>query len=565
MARAARTMKRPARPLSVVCALPALAVLAAATAGTWAAAPAPTSVGAAAAQPVLVVALPADIRSTNPGVDRDDATDGVLLHVVEGLVGYRENGSVGPLLAQDVARSGDGRSYTFRLRKGVKFHNGAPLTSAEVAWSWRRYMDPKTQWRCLAEFDGRGAFKVTDVSTPDPYTIVLRLDKPSALFLDTLARTDCGMAAVLHPASVKADGSWDRPIGTGPFMFSDWKRGESVTLGAFKDYQSPPGSRPDGYTGLKQALVDSVRFSVASGPAATRDALASGTADAGPISTTEAQELTFGTSYNARLAGRAVAGSAPRPGEAVKVLIARQANKNALLLQTRDPVLKDERIRRAIAMALDTRALVAVASEGMAAVNPSAVPLGSSYHTAVHKNGVAHDPVQARKLLAQAGYRGEKITIQANQRANVPSHTIALRAQAMLREVGVAAEVEVLDWPVQLERYAKGDFQISSFTYSPRLDPGLSYEQFTGNKNAQARKVWDDPAARRLVEASLAESDPKNRQALFDEAHALMLKQVPLVLLYNGIDTWGVRRRVSGFSVWEGKPRAWNTRVGAQR
>jgi peptide/nickel transport system substrate-binding protein len=527
--------------------------------------------GPAVAQAVLVVSQPADIRATQPGVDRDNTTDGVLLHVVEGLVAYRENGSVGPLLAQDVKVSKDGLTYTFQLRKGVKFHNGAPMTARDVAWNWRRYMEPKTQWRCLGEFDGRGSAKVVSASAPDPFTFVMRLDKPSAVFLDTLARTDCGMTGIVHSSSLKSDGTWDKPIGTGPFAFTEWKRGESVTLSAFKEYQSPPGQRPDGYTGLKQPLVDAVKFTVASTPATTRAALESGTADVGPITTTDAQELTFGASFS----GKTLSAKTSTPAVAepkaddrdrfIKVLISRQSNKNALLLQTRDPVLKKEGIRRAIAMALDARMIVAMASEGMASVNPSAVPAGSAFHSAVHKARAPFDVAQARKLLADAGYRGEKITIQANKRANVPSHAIALRAQAMLREVGIDAQVEVLDWPVQLERYNKGDFQISSFTYSSRLDPGLSYEQLVGDKTVEPRKVWDDPTARRLIDASLVESDPARRQAIFDEVHALMLAQVPAILLYNGIDTWGARRRVSGFSVWEGKPRAWNTRLTAPR
>ncbi|MFX8616583.1 ABC transporter substrate-binding protein, partial [Acinetobacter baumannii] len=85
-------------------------------------------------------------RSTNPGVNRDNTTDGVVLNMVEGLVGYRENGTVAPLLAKSVDLSEDGLTYTFQLRDGVKFHNGAPLTSADVLWSWQRYMDPKTDW-----------------------------------------------------------------------------------------------------------------------------------------------------------------------------------------------------------------------------------------------------------------------------------------------------------------------------------------------------------------------------------------------------------------------------------
>ncbi len=511
--------------------------------------------GACAAQASLVVvSQSADIRSTNPGVDRDNATDGVLLHVVEGLVGYRENGSVGPLLAQSVAVSRDGLTYTFQLRKGVKFHNGATMTSADVAWSWNRYMDPKTKWRCLGEFDGSGGnARVVAASAPDPHTFVMRLDRPSAVFLDTLARTDCGMAAVMHASSVKADGGWDKPVGTGPFSLAEWKRGEHVLLAAFKDYQSPAGAKPDGYTGAKKPLVDAVKFVVAASPAAARAGLEAGEVDAGQVSTSDAQALTFGTSFS----GRSSAG----PGQAVKVLISRQGSKNALLLQTRDPVLKNEKVRQAIAAALDVRQIVMLASEGMASANASAIPENSAYFSAAQKARHHHDAALARKLLQQAGYRGEKVTIQANRRANVPSHQIALKAQAMMQAVGINAQVEVLDWPVQLERYNKGDFQVSSFTYSSRLDPGLSYEQLVGDKDKEPRKVWDDPVARRLVESSLVESDPKKRQALFDEAHALMLRQVPLILLYNGIDTWAVRPRISGFSVWEGKPRAWNTRV----
>jgi peptide/nickel transport system substrate-binding protein len=72
----------------------------------------------------IVVAQPADIRSTNPGVNRDNTTDGVVLNMVEGLVGYHENGSVGPLLAKSITISPDGLTYTFKLRTGIKFHNG---------------------------------------------------------------------------------------------------------------------------------------------------------------------------------------------------------------------------------------------------------------------------------------------------------------------------------------------------------------------------------------------------------------------------------------------------------
>ena len=120
----------------------------------------------AAGASTLKIQLRADIRSINPGVNRDANTDGVVVQMVEGLVAYGEDALPKPLLAEKVDISPDGKTYTFTLRQGVKFHNGAALTSADVLWSWNRYMDPKTDWRCLSEFDGRGQVKVEKISAP---------------------------------------------------------------------------------------------------------------------------------------------------------------------------------------------------------------------------------------------------------------------------------------------------------------------------------------------------------------------------------------------------------------
>jgi len=103
-----------------------------------------TPAAAQKAADMLRVQINADLRSSNPGVNRDDNTDAVLLHVTEGLVALREDLSVGPLLASDVKVSDDGLTYTFTLRDGVRFHNGAALTSEDVVWNWKRYLAPQT-------------------------------------------------------------------------------------------------------------------------------------------------------------------------------------------------------------------------------------------------------------------------------------------------------------------------------------------------------------------------------------------------------------------------------------
>ncbi len=491
---------------------------------------------------MVSAALNADIRSTNPGVNRDDNTDAVVLHMIEGLVGYRENGAVAPLLAQSVDISPDGKTYTFRLRDGVRFHNGAPLTSAEALWSWKRYLDPKTDWRCLPDLDGRNGLKIEAVEAPDPRTIVMRINQPSALFLDTLSRTDCGMAGILHPDSVGPDGAWKQPVGTGPYIMGPWQRGQHVTLNRFDAYVSPPGDKPDGYVGRKRPLVASVRFVVIPDAAAGRAAVLSGAIDVAELQESDIVEM--------------------KKNLAVEVVTAPVANKHVFLLQTRDPLIGNVHLRQAIAAALDIPDIVASTSSGLGTPNNSAVFAGSIYYDDVQRTGYARDLERVKQLLKQANYKGEVIRILCNRRTSVPSYPAALIAQAQLQEAGINAELEVLEWATQLDRYTKGTYQMMAFPYSARLDPALSYESVMGPKDKQPRKVWDNPEAQALLETSMVTADKAQRQAIFDELHRRFLAEVPFVMLYNGVEASAFRKNVQGFKASVlSKPRAWEVRV----
>ena len=500
---------------------------------------------AALAQPaVLRARLNADIRSTAPGVNRDSNTDGVMLHIVEGLVALKEDTSVGPLLAQKVDVSKDGKTYTFRLREGVHFHNGAPLTADEVVWTWKRYLTPATSWRCLNEFDGRGITKILSVEAPDPKTVVFTLDRPSALFLATMARADCGGSGIVHRASVGPDGKWIAPIGTGPFKLGEWKRGQYVELQRFDQYASRAEPR-DGNTGGKKAEVERVRFMVIPDGAAAKAALISGQLDL--VNDLDVADL-------GEVAG------APNLG----VDKAETMGLSAILLQTRDPLLKDVRVRRAMALALDQPALVRSVTNALVRRNNSAIPTTSPYYSPVQAQGFAHNLAEAKKLLAEAGYAGQPIKLIANKRYN-SMFEMAVLAQAMLQQAGLKVDIEVLDWATQLDRYSKGNYQAMAFAYSARLDPSLSYEMFTGPKDTQPRKVWDNPEVQAKLAASMDTLDKARRQAVFDELHKRMLDEVPLIVLYNGLEITGHNKRLQGYRNWPlAQPRLWNVKLAAR-
>lgn len=498
-----------------------------------------------AASPVLAdavrVQLRADIRSIDPGVNRDHNTDGVVLHMVEGLVAYGEDASPKPLLAEKVDVSADGKTYTFTLRKGVKFHNGAEMTSADVLWSWNRYMDPKTQWRCLSEFDGRGQVKVETVTAPDANTVVFQLDGPSALFLSSLARTDCAMAGILHRSSVKEDGSFDRPVGTGPFKFADWRRNEFIRLERFAEYSALPG-KIDGLTGAKRPLVDEVRFVVIPDSATAKAALLKGDIDIVPdIANSDVGEL--------------------KGNDRVNLSVVSSMGLVGLILQTRDPVLQNVKIRQAIAAAIDIPELVAAVTDGLGKPNNSIVPNLSSYYGPVQQKGWKYDPAAAKKLLAEAGYKGERIVMLANKRYP-QSFDAAIIAQQMLKAAGINTDVEVLEWATQLDRYTKGAYQMQAFPYSGRLDPALSFESMTGPKDKQPRKLWDNPEVQALLDKSTLVSDRAERQKIFDELHTRFIQEVPMVMLYNGIVAGVASKKVEGYvSSLMSLPRLWEVSV----
>jgi len=180
----------------------------------------------------------------------------------------------------------------------------------------------------------------------------------------------------------------------------------------------------------------------------------------------------------------------------------------------------------------------------------------------VQKEGWKYDPAAAKKLVAEAGYKGEKLVMLANKRYP-ESFDAAVVAQQMLQAVGLNVEIEVLEWATQLDRYSKGNYQIQAFPYSGRMDPALSFESMTGPKDKQPRKLWDDPQVQAQLDKSMVVTDRAERQKIFDDLHKRFLADVPMVMLYNGIVGGAMGAKTKGYvSTVSSLPRAWEVTVG---
>src|SRR5215213_1542042 len=180
-----------------------------------------------AAKTTLVVSLPIEPPGLDPTIAAPVAIREVTwVNLYEGLVRLDRTGKVQPLLAKSWEVSPDGLSYTFHLQPGVKFHDGTAFDSADVKFAFDRARDPKStnaQKQIFAP--------ITAIETPDPETVVIRLKETSGNFLTYLGWGD---AVIVAPET--ADANAANPVGTGPFKFKSWTRGDRVELVRNPDY-----------------------------------------------------------------------------------------------------------------------------------------------------------------------------------------------------------------------------------------------------------------------------------------------------------------------------------------
>ena len=487
----------------------------------------------------LNVQISADLRSSEPGVNRDSLSDSVMMNVGEGLVAFGEGGDIKPMLAKSWDVSDNGTTYTFHLRDDVVFHNGAPLTAA-IAKQSLDTLRATPAFNCASFFDGSRGAAIEKITAPDAHTVVISLSKPDAMFLKYTAQSQCGGMAIMHPDSFAKDGSWDHPIGTGPFVFDKWTRGQSIHLTKFKDYK-PVGDKIDGYAGRKEVLVDDVNLIVTPDKSTAVAALRSGDLDILPyLPPSEAKNLMNDPAF--------------------KVVAEPHGGMITLLMQTADPVLSSREMRLAIAKSLDIPQIVDAATNGLGTPNASLVATGSIYHDAVQDERIAYAPQDVPDLLKAAGYKGQEIVIQTNRR-NPINENVAIISQAMLQMNGINARIEVLEWATQLDRFRNGKYQLSAFNYSNRADPALAYSAVTASKKDRGSAIWDDPKAIALLNEVLQTPDGPKRQALFDQMHELFLHDVPMLMLANGIDVSVTAADIVGYRTWNGFTRLWGVGV----
>lgn len=410
-----------------------------------------------------------------------------------------------PSLATDWETSEDGLTWTFTLRDDVTFHDGSELDSADVVYTFRRIIDEELQ----------NAYRfatVEDVRAPDPTTVEFVLSEPTPNLLDHVGSYK-GVAILPEGAAEDLDLATEAN-GTGPFRLED-VGADGITLTAFEDYW---GEGPG---------VDEVEFRFISEPTTALTALQTG-------------EVHWTDNVPAQRVEE-LQGSGDVTVETVP-----SVDYWYMAVNFAKPPFDREKVREAIALALDREAIADAAQFGLARVNQTAIPEESFwYHDYAPYE---RDVDAARDLLAEAGV--EDLTMGLMVTDEYPETVeVAQVIAANLDEVGITVDIQTEQFSTWLDRQGAGDFDAFLLGWLGNLDPyGYYHSQHVceGENNYQG---YCDPETDELLERAATEADEDARKELYDEAAERIVDANSYIYLYNPSVVQAWTDEVSGYEL----------------
>ncbi|HEY3489755.1 MAG TPA: ABC transporter substrate-binding protein [Candidatus Deferrimicrobiaceae bacterium] len=462
----------------------------------------------------VVIALSGAPSSFDPRLATDAYSEQLLQMTHAGLMRRDTHGDLVPDLAQDFEMHSP-VEIAFHLRPDLRFHDGREVTATDVRDTFVWILDSGNRSPHKSAFD-----ILAGIDTPDRHTVVFRLKSPYAPFLAEMTRG-------IVPSGTPARG-YAPPIGAGPFKVEDVEPGDSVSLARFDGFFGGPPAVP--------RIV--VKFI--------------------PDSTLRFLELKMG-SVNFVLNGIDPE-MLPEAGKNPNLVTEESAGGNVSYLgfNLRDPVLADIRVRRAIALAIDRGAIIRALWKGKADPADSILAPGIRAH-ADGLPDVPYDPVQARRLLDQAGHPdpdGEgpapRFTLTYKTSQNALRLRIATAIQDQLRQVGIALDIRSYEWGTFFGDIRKGNFQLYSLTWVGLRDPDIFHLAFHSKQmppDGANRNRYENAEVDRLTEAGQRETDPARRKAIYDRVQRILARDLPVFPLWANRNVLVRDRRVTGFTV----------------
>jgi peptide/nickel transport system substrate-binding protein/oligopeptide transport system substrate-binding protein len=464
-----------------------------------------------------------DPRSLDPALSTDVPTGRAVGYLFDGLTRFDPNAKVEPGLAEKWDVTPDGLTYTFHLRRGVKFHDGTPFTAKNVVASWQRVLDPAVKGgrgeplypiKGTKEYAAGTAKSIAGLTVANDSTLIVTLNEPLAIFIKLLAMPVASIVTE-HPAA----NFGEHPIGTGPWKLVEWKHDDYLLF----------AKNPNYFGGAPQ--TDSLRARIIAEPSTAVAEFESGNVDVLQIPAGEASEWEEDESRQPLLK------STPAL-ELVYIAI------NC----TRGP-LADPRVRQAINHAIDIDRIIERLISGRGTRAAGVIPraLGGSDST---RRPYAYDLAKAKQLLTAAGHpNGIDIELWTS---TTPIYLrIAETVQAYLNQAGIRTKIVQRESAAARGAARKGQTDmILKDWYADYPDAENFLYPLLSSVNAGVGgnvSFYSNPTFDQVVTSSRRELDEAKRNQLYRQADSIAFHDAPMVFLYFYNELYAVQPWVQGF------------------
>jgi peptide/nickel transport system substrate-binding protein len=421
---------------------------------------------------------------------------------------------VQPDLAESWTISPDGKQISFRLRP-AKFHNGEPLTSADVKFTLERIMNADTKAVARAWFGD-----IDKIEAPDPRTVTLQLKQPNVALLVYLAHPNTSIVSAKIAQAAGGDLSKkEHAVGSGPFRLAEWAPDNFMRFEAFKEFYVPG-----------QPFLDGVRINIVPDEAGLVAALRTKAADVALIADARvAQTLS-------REAG-------------VTVSAKPSLNYHLLFLNTKRKPLDNPKVRQAIAYAIDRKQIIDTVALGSGDQTGPLPPSLTQYALPVGDYpSYRRDVGKARQLLQESGAGPVSLTILTQTTEPVYAKDIAQIVQQQLGEAGIQVSIELLEFGQWVQRWLKADFDMAPGLNSGQPDPDFYlFRYFTNDGNLNFVHSYQNDVSSNAIKRARTIADPARRKELYATAQKELVAGVPFVWLYVGRDYVGLLPSTKGF------------------
>jgi len=477
----------------------------------------PAAGGAPATVDTFTYAQGADPRGLDPALVDDGESSKIIVNIYEGLLKYAADSTkVEPSLAESWEISPDGLTYTFKLKQGVKFHDGTDFNADAVKFNIDRQLPPK-----VTPDMGYASFvfgSVKDVVVVDPSTVKINLTTKNTAFLANLAMS---LAAPMISPKALTDGKnsvMEAPVGTGPYKFVKWSKGENVVL-----------VRNDAYWGEK-AKTKNVIFRFISDNSARVLALNNGEVDMiDGIDATVVDKVTSGGDKLFQAAGM---------------------NVNYMAYNTTTKMFKDPEARMAVSQAINVDELVKSLYQGYSekatTILPAFVP---GYDSSVKQ--VSYDEAAAKAGLAKAGIKKIHMITYSNPRPYNAATGAALAAaiQGYLQKVGVECTIDTFDWTTYKAKVKAGDYDMAFYGWiGDNGDPDNFLNLLADKDPSMNIARWQDPVYIAMIKKALETPNGPERDAQYGAMEKYAAERAIWLPISHAKTLAGYRPTVSGFN-----------------